>query len=1354
MKRYILTFVVLSVLCCSYLNAASEPRSCYITSIKNLSQNHVKTIIQDSKGFMWFGTRNGLNRFDGKEVKIYNCVDKERGIGNNNVSALAEDKNKRIWVGTDRGIYIYDPMSEQFRLFNLATKTGVLITDWVAQIVEDHQKRIWIVIPNQGVFVYDIDEHQLKHYPFIISGNQTDKHPQCITVLKSGEIWVGTIKDGLYRYNNLTNQFDQFVVDRNGVSIKNDMLYSICEYGDYIVLGVHEGELKKYDRNTNTFSVVNSPDVHHKIIRHVQTFDNNLWVATNHGVYIIDEIAGKTEVIRNDPMIESSLTDNRTYYMYQDIEKGIWVGTTFGGVNYIPTQTLTIERYIPGLYNKSIGGRIVRDLKEDSQGNIWVCTEDNGISIFDPRTQAFEYLSPSGGSSFVPQAIIENQGDLWVGLFTNGIDIYSADTKTLRRHLSPEFLQLDESSIWALHQDKKGNIWLGNGWGVYSSSKNTLDFVRHDEFGYNFIFDIYEDSHGFIWVCTMGNGVYKKNPETKVIEHYEYKRNDPHSISSNSVSSITEDSKGNLWFSTDRGGICKYIKATNSFKTYSLQEGLPDDVAYKIVEDGNGVLWFGTNHGLVRFNPDTEAIQVFTEKDGIINNQFNYKSAIKTRSGKLYFGCIGGLIALNPIQVDKQDLFSPLYITKFLLFNEEVQIGKENSPLTNNIIYTTDINLAHHQNSIGFEFASLSYSASSNYKYAYKLEGFDRDWNISADGRSVSYTNLEPGTYTFRVLATNSLGKWGEHERTVNIRIKAPWWKSAAATYLYVVLLLAMFFALVYFYDRSQKKRYRQKQILADSQREKDIYNAKIEFFTDIAHEIRTPLILINGPLEAILEEEEVTPPVRKNILVMEQNVKRLLDLITQLLDFRKIDERKFVLNFQEVSLNELVINTVNRFLPMFEQKGKEFKLHLSEDTLIINADSESVIKIMSNLLNNALKYSKEYVQIELYAAEDNIARVRVINDGTPIPENLSKKIFEPFYRTTKESNIPGSGIGLSLANNLAKLNNAELILDTAAQLTTFILSAPIIRRLKEDVESVEDYVFGKTVEIEHSVSVLPDNQDDEEEEIIEEDVKENTILVVEDEPDVLSYLKDRLERFYNVYTANNGQEALDVLSKQYINLILSDMIMPVMDGLDLCQQIKSNEDTAQIPFILLTAKTDMDSKLKSLEIGADAYIEKPAAFNYLHKHINMLLKNREKEKKSFLNKPFFPVQKLKVSKSDEKFLNHIIGIIQNDLTNPELNVQNLADKLYMSRSGLHRKVKQITSLSPIEFIKLIRLKKAAELIQMGDYQIAEVCFMVGINSPSYFSKMFLQQFGMTPKEFAKNSKAGIVMDEKKISKE
>lgn len=1314
----------------------------YFTPIKGLSHNNVKAIVQDHDGFIWIGTRNGLNRYDGYEVKMYNCHDETTGAGNNNISSLFEDRDRDLWIGTDRGIFIYNSKNDSFSQFTVATPNGVVIQDWIAQIKQDNENNIWIIVPNQGVFRYNKESHELKQFLLSSINSHTYKHPQCLAILKSGDIWVGTNKDGIYLYNAQSQSFEQHITDRNGVSIKDELIYCICEYNDFIILGIHEGKLKKYDRKTNTFSVVNCPDVHYSIIRDLQVFNQELWVGTEQGIFVINEEQGYFKNIRYNPMSQNSLPDNKVYSMYQDREGGIWIGSRFEGACYIPTQTIEMERYEPNMSPHSICGRVIRDMAEDESGNIWICTEDNGIALFNQKQETFRQIIPSGGIQRIPQGIVIDQDRVWVGLFKNGIDIY--DSKTLNvQHLSQEELGIDESSIWAMHLDKKGRIWIGNGWGVYSSSRDKIHFQRHNEFGSVFVHDIYEDSKGYIWVCTLGSGVFKLNPMNQALEHYT-ESNKPGSLSSNSVSSITEDEKGNLWFSTDRGGLCKYDEATNSFRHWRKQDGLPDDMVYKIVEDNDGNLWFGTEHGLVRFNPQTEDIYTFTEKDGLLNNQFNYKSAIKTRSGKLFFGSTRGLIAISPNKTHENKITPVVCITKLKIFNQEINIDTDNSPLQSNITHTDKIVLNHDQNSISLNFSALLFSSSGTKRYRYKLDNFDKDWIICTDHPNASYTNLSPGTYTFLVSTTDSFGNWLENSTALEIVIKAPWWRSNIANTIYVLLVCCGFVIFIVLYNRKLKNHYEKQQILYEKEHEKELYNAKIEFFTAIAHEIRTPCILINGPLENILESEESPDVIKKNLPIIEQNVKRLLNLIDQLLDFRKVDENRFILNFRNTNLNQLLNNTIYRFDPMIEQMGKKIVVEICKDNLVAYIDPEAFTKIISNLLNNAMKYSEKYIRVEL-VEQDEIAVIRVINDGTPIPPELSKKVFEPFFRTTKDSKISGSGIGLSLAQKLATLNHAELTLDGTAPLTTFCLSVPIKTHATDVYEpetgpekekQIQPIIDDEpTVKTASTLTVSKDTAEPASQ-------KEYTILVVEDDPDVILFLSEQLRQYFNVYTAENGKEALKILGQVYIDIILSDMVMPEMGGLELCKTVKSQEDLAQIPVVMLTAKTDMDSKLESLEMGADAYIEKPVSFKYLHKHLLMLLKNREKEKKAFLNKPFFPIQKMKVNKNDEKFLEKVIGIIESNITNPDLNVQFLADNMCISRSSLHRKVTQTTTLSPVEFIKLIRLKKAAALIQESEYQIAEICFMVGINSPSYFSKMFFNQFGITPKEFSKNSRA------------
>lgn len=1328
---FIIGFIIYSHFLFAYSN---DNYNFSYSEIKGLSQSNVKAILQDSWGFMWFGTKNGLNRFDGHENKIYDCDDLITGTGNHNISCLFEDEDRNMWVGTDKGIYIYNPFQEKFRLFSASTKRGIKITDWVAKIESDLNGNIWMVIPNQGVFRYNKAQKQLYNYPFDSDKKlNVKKLPECLCVLRSGQVWVGTSGNGLYNYNPQKDSFTQHLIDHVGTNVAGDYIYRICEYGDYIAMGIHDGQLKKYNYKTNTFSIVNSPSVHYTIIREVACFDNVLWVGTENGLFIINEAEGKTDNLKEDPFDKGSLTENKIYSIYKDREGGIWVGTLFRGVAHLPKQSFSIEKFVPTPAKNSICGKNIREIKEDETGKIWIGTEDNGLSVFDPRLKTFRNITPSGGVRFTPLCMTIDQDKAWVGLFKNGVDII--DTKTYAiKHLSPKDMNLDESSIWAILQDKKGRIWIGNGWGVYSADKSSLQFKRHNEFGYNFIYDLYEDCKGRIWAGTMGSGVFKYTPETGRIEHYQHVERNPNSLASNSISSITEDKKGTIWFATDRGGICRYNDRTNNFKCYTKKNGLPDDFSYKIIEDNNGLLWFGTNHGLVRFNPEKETVRIFTKDDGLPNNQFNYKSALKASNGSLYFGTIDGLISFHTDKMQKNRSIPPVYITRLSIFNKEMLVGAEDSPLKESITHTNEVVLKHNQSNISFDFAALSYTAPTANKFRYKLENFDKEWTSGTNISSANYTNIPPGKYTFRVMAANNDGVWNEQGAYLEIVIKAPWWKTNTATAIFMILTMAILLYFLISYQEKQKNVLKEKQLAIENEKEKEIYSAKIEFFTNIAHEIRTPLTLINGPLEYILEKKNPDPTIQKDLMIMEQNVKRLLNLVNQLLDFRKVDEQKYFLNFSQVNINTLLSETVERFEPLIEQKEKVLDFVMSETEMVVRVDKEAITKIISNMMTNAMKFSDKYIRVELSTADNN-AIIRVINDGKQISPELSEKVFEPFYSYSNETELPGTGIGLSLAKKLTQLNNAELFIDNKGVNTTFVLSIPLLDASEikaEPEQEAQEITMNEIITKDEGKTVISE----ESEEI---EAKEYTILIADDEKELLDYLSERLNEIFNVYTASNGKEALEILAETHIDLILSDVMMPVMDGLELCNTIKTNDDLAQIPVVLLTAKTDMDSKIKSLENGADAYIEKPVSFNYLSKHLIMLLKNREKEKKSFLNKPFFPIQKMKVSKNDEKLLSKIIELIENNLTEPGFNVSNLASMLRMSRSGLHHKIKITTSLSPVEFIKLIRLKKAAKLLQEGEYQIAEVCYMVGINSPSYFSKLFYTQFGVTPKEFSKN---------------
>ena len=1324
MKRLIF-FSFLLLFCISGKAANTNYYFSKIGGESGLSQINVKSIVQDSYGFMWFGTRNRLNRYDGTAMKIFDCHDSEQNRGNNNISALFEDEEKKMWVGTDKGIFIFDPVSEKFTFFNDGTKDDTQIIDWVADISEDLDHNIWIVIPNQGVFRYHTLSKKLTQYYFGSPEMPNQGNPQCICIETNGMVWVGTNGDGVYLYNKTTDSFTQYLGDNNGDSLKNENIYTMCDYGDELVLGIHEGRLRKLNKRRNVLTDVNAPDVHYKIIRDVVCYNKELWVGTQFGIFIINELKKTVVNIQEDPMVSYSLSDNVIEKIYKDKENGIWIGTTFGGANYLPQRRFDFEYHVPMSSKNTISGRRIREMKEGSDGNIWIATEDAGLNVFNPQKNEFTQIEVQDNLSLnknnVILGLLLEESQAWVGLFKNGLKTIQLPQLSTT-HYSGEQLSLEEASIYAICEDRHGQIWIGNGWSVYKGNKKSMSFKRMEEFGLNYIYDIIEDSNGYIWVATLGSGVFRYDQSSQQIRHYISNPADNRSLSSNSISSITETSRGEIWFATDRGGICCYNKGTDNFTSYSIKDGFPDDVAYKIVEDKESNLWFGTNNGLVKFNPVTKEVKVFSNNNGLPFKEFNYKSALASSSGKLYFGGLNGFIAFDPSFFEENKFIPPVYITKLTIFNKEVNMDSENSPLEKAIAHSRKITLQHNQSNIGFEFVALSYTAPKANKYAYKMEGIDSEWTYTSTNHSTSYAKLPPGKYVFRVKGSNNDDLWNEKGTFVEIEILPPWWQSKIAYAIYFILFIVLlYFLLNYYIKRTDKKRAEQ-QKLFESEKEKELYSSKVEFFTNIAHEIRTPVTLINGPLESMMEMDIQDPEIVRSLNIMNKNTSELLSLVNQLLDFRKVDSNKFILSLSIHNVSELLKSTYSGFEATASLHNKSIRLLLPPKDVFVPADKEALIKIFNNLLSNALRYSEHCIEIELIK-EDDFVYIKVRNDGDLIPMEVSEKIFDPFYQVNKNRNTTSSsGIGLSLARSLSELHNGHLYYNENQNMNEFILKLPT------------NHVEIENEEIPESDYILSESEDNGEMQNAE------IILVVEDNEEMLAFIVSKLKKHFAVEKAINGVEALKVLDEKNVDLVLSDITMPEMDGFELCKNIKGTLEFSHIPVVLLTAKNDLQSKINGLEMGADAYVEKPFSMNHLITQLTTLLNNRRREKEAFMRKPFLPIQNIGMNKADEYFIQKVINIIQENITDSNFNVERLSESVFMSRSNLHRKIKALTELAPTDFIRLIRLRKAAELIQSGEYRIGEICYLVGINSSSYFIKLFQKQFGMTPKEFEKKN--------------
>lgn len=1317
-------FILLNTLSASAADrGASNYYFSHISGENGLSQSNVKSIIQDSYGFLWFGTKNGLNRFDGTSIVQMNCDDLLTGTGNHNISALFEDKDRQLWVGTDRGVYLYNPESDIFTAMNQKTEAGINMNNWVANIVEDSLGNIWVVVPDQGVFRYK--DNELHYYEVTNKKNFKTEAPDCICVRANGEVWVGTWGVGLFLYNPKTDRFEQHCEDKTGRSLRGKNINAICEYGDCIAMAIHEGEVMKYNPTARQLSKIELPEASHTFIRTLTCFDNELWVGTHEGLFVINEKRGKVTHVQQDLMRPFSLSDKIIYTIYRDREGGVWLGTMFGGVDYLPHLNLVFDKYVPGSDSSSLTTKRVREIAKDARGNIWIGTEDNGVNMLDPATGKVECIT----NGHITLAMSVYGDEAFCGLFKQGLDVIQLSSGAVR-HLGYEQLGIGEGSVYTFFIDSKGNRWIGTGWGLYKATPGSFTFQKVEPVGFDWIFDAFEDRDGVLWFASMGSGLWKYQPKNQSFMRYENEEGKKNSLSSSSVSSVMQDSQGRIWISTDRGGVCRYNPVSDDFTTFSIADGLPDDVVYKILEDDQQNLWFGTNRGLVRFNPDTKYVRVYTTKDGLLGNQFNYKSAVKGDDGKFYFGCIEGLIAFDPNSSEKSTYQTPVYISKLSIYNQEITVHTPNSPLKQCIAHTDRIVLPYDQSNISFDIALLSYSTTESNQYYYKMEPLDKEWIKAASNQNISYAKLPPGKYTLQVRATNGVSGGPYSTCSLTVLILPPWWLSVWAYMFYILWGGCSVLCWFLWYKRRKEKQMEEKQKIFAIEKEKELYESKVSFFTEIAHEVRTPLTLINGPLETIQEMEIKDAKLNKNLQVIGQNTKRLLDLTAQLLDFQKIGASKFDMKFESVDVTALLNETIARFEPTFTQKKKQLLVNIPEESIVAAIDQEAVTKILSNLLNNALKYGTHTILVELLKCEATFT-VRVSSDGEKIPAEASRQIFEAFHQMDKKKEAQqGVGIGLTLARSLATLHKGTLYLDTDQSENTFVLTIPLNKEgVQQQIEKVVE---------QHAVSL------DEETSLETDSMKGYTLLLVEDNEEMLSFICDRLEEQFTVETACNGKEALEVLRSNHVDLIVSDIMMPVMNGYELCKEIKSDMDLCHIPIIFLTAKNDLDSKINGLKIGAEAYVEKPFSFNYLKTQIFSLLSNRRKERDAFSKRPFFPVNNMQMNKADEEFMNKVIEVIQSNITDDNFSVERMAEILCMSRSSLLRKIKILFNLSPVDFIRLIRLKKAAELIQEGKYRIGDICYMVGINSSSYFSKLFLKQFGMSPKEFEKQNQAAM----------
>ncbi|MDR6941659.1 ligand-binding sensor domain-containing protein [Mucilaginibacter pocheonensis] len=1019
-----------------------------------LSSNSVMCSIQDKRGFLWFGTKDGLNCFNGYQFKVFrNDPDKSNSLGGNFIHSLYEDAKGTMWVGTDRGLYRYDQNTESF------SKLSVSPVDEIRDIKADGQNNLWF-IAGFTLHSYNQSIGKLTVYPI-------KKYLEATSIcISSGIVWVATTAGTIKKYDPATLSFDSYSLFNKSKPSVSWFVERLFDTGKgSLLVGTSKQGVKVFDLTTHLYKdlLIQNEDNTPIFARvFIHNTGDEYWIGTESGIFIYTLSNNKSIQLKkhyNDPY---SLSDNAIYTFCKDKEGGIWVGTYFGGVNYYSKQYAAFEKYFPKVGENAISGNAVREIHQDNNKNLWIGTEDAGLNKLGTNGKFTSYQpsnKPGSLSNNNIHGLLVTGDSLWVGTFESGLDIFRISTGKVIRHYvtGKDTNGLKSNFIYSIYRTRTGRVFLATGHGLFEYDYNTRNFKMHKEIPDLFYTEIMEDSAGTIWAGTYSNGLYYFNPKTAIGGKLHYLKKKDSSLNNDRVNVIYEAGDNSIWFGTERG-LYNFDRRKQSLKKYTTKNGFPSDVIFSILPDEQKQLWISTSKGLLRFNPVTKDLKVYTKANGLLSDQFNYNSAYKDADGRMYFGSVKGMISFMPFKL-KNPYTSPNYITGFQISNKEVGINEAGSPLKKSISVTDTIALSYNQSSFSIDFASLSFTSPEMTEYRYKMEGLDKDWTHLKSNRKVYFTGLAPGEYKFRFESSNYSGAWSKHPKTLVILIAPPYWASNWAYCIYMLLFIGVIYFSIRSYHERLENRNRRKIAMMKSEKEKEIYESKIAFFTNVAHEIRTPLTLIIAPMERVMKEANEVPSIKTNLRIMAKNTNRLLELTNQLLDFRKTEINGYNLNFVKTDVTELLNNTFTRFKGITQQKSIKFKLEAPAGKLIAYVDREALDKILSNLIDNAVKYAKSKVIVELLPQNDDSLtfKIQIKNDGHIIPQEKKNEIFETFYRLKATEKLSGTGIGLPLSRSLAELHKGTLgLLATKDEMNIFELELPIHQQMEFDIMSIK----------------------------------------------------------------------------------------------------------------------------------------------------------------------------------------------------------------------------------------------------------------------------------------------------------
>ena len=1340
----------------------------HLTKNNGLASNRVNCISKDSTGFVWFGTAEGLQKFDGYSFETFQFDPSDNTtISDNRINCIINDqKTDNLWIGTENGLNYFDRNTYIFTRYLNTSDSNGLISNQIFSFCIDKKNRLWIGT-NLGLSRMDLNSGKNTNYHHQTINPNSIANSAVYSIFEDSKdnIWVGT-RAGLYKYDTKQDKFISFSDTLKDQEIR--FIYEDKYHGFWI--GTNSNGIFRFKNGTSenefvSYTAENSNLMNNRAYCIAGESDGNLLIGVRDGGLIYYNFdTNKLIPFIPDIRVENSLNSKALISIYIDNSGIIWLGTYNSGINRIDNHRKKFLHYKVNFKEKGLFNNHIRSFFEDCQGSIWVGTKDGGgLSKFDKNSGEFEHFKPnsSNPNSLADDYVFSiNEIDeryLLVGTFRKGLEILDKKTGKFEHFVSDNSPKgISNSRVYNIYKDSGNEIWIGTNSHLDKFNPRTKTFTQCVPISRIMCF--YPENNNSFWIGTSQKGLFQYNKKTGKLKSYNNSSMDTSALSTYGISALAKDNNGTLWIGSYGGGICAFDSISQKRRIFTTKQGLPSNNVCGILVDEQNYLWISTTNGIAKFNPQNNKFINYSVLDGLQGNEFENFAALKTRSGEMLFGGNNGFNFFTPNEIKSNNTPPAVVITGIKILNKPVLIGVEDSPLKVHISKTKKLILNHDFSVVTFDFSALNYTSPEKNQYAYKLEGFEKEWNYVGLARNATYTNLAAGNYIFRVKASNNDGVWNETGTSVEIEVLPPIWKTIWAYLLYAIILFALLNALRrYTVIRAGAKN---ELMLEKLQHEKDqeVNQMKLRFFTNISHEFRTPLTLILGPIQSMIDLD--TSEKNKNmLLVIRKNANILLRLVNQLMDLRKIDTGNMRLKASKADVMRFIEDTAHSFDMLANQHSIKYTITKNPENFEMWFDQEKAEKILVNLLANAFKFTPDNGEISILVSiitnidqkilinnkpADKILELKVKDTGIGIPEEAIHEIFNRFYQVKKSKSAyyEGTGIGLSLMKDLIILMQGEIFVESGlGNGSCFTVRLPI-----DDSYKDESQTTGTTEEIEQSRFERLKNYAINAFETIQitdpefEQKKISTdapiILLIDDNLDIRNYIIQQLQGKYCFEQAANGVEGLDKAIEFQPDLIISDVLMPEMDGIELCKRLKTEIQTSHIPIILLTALTSLEYQIEGIETGADAYLSKPFSMELLEVHIKNLIESRKKLKERFELDICIQPREIAHNTIDKDFLEKAMEIIEKYMSDPDFDVQLFVNEIGMSRTVLYRKLKAVTGISINEFINTVRLKRAVQLLQQNKFSVSEIAYEVGFTSPKYFSTCFRKQFHKTPSEF------------------